>query len=63
LGTGDKKTRWNPEKIERDIIGTQLPRFTKVSCTYYGTFAIDEFGRPYSWGKGFIGHKGVNRFQ
>ncbi len=29
-----------------------------MKCTYYGTFAIDELGHPFSWGKGFLGHKG-----
>lgn len=58
LGTGDKKTRWTPVRIERDIIGNNIPRLVKVKCSYYATFAIDEFGHPYSWGKGFIGHKG-----
>mmetsp|Transcript_7467 Transcript_7467/g.6753 ORF Transcript_7467/g.6753 Transcript_7467/m.6753 type:complete len:149 (+) Transcript_7467:1622-2068(+) len=59
LGTGDKRTRWNPIRIERDIIGNNIPRLMKVKCAYYSTFAIDEFGHPYSWGKGFIGHKGT----
>jgi alpha-tubulin suppressor-like RCC1 family protein len=58
LGTGDKNTRWNPVRIERDIIGNNVPRLTKVECAYYSTYAIDEQGHPYSWGKGHIGHKG-----
>jgi alpha-tubulin suppressor-like RCC1 family protein len=58
LGTGDKKTRWFPYKIDRDIIGTALPRMKKIACSSNSTFGIDELGNPYSWGKGFIGHKG-----
>lgn len=58
LGTGDKKSRWNPVRIERDILGNHIARLVKVKCSYYATYAIDEFGHPYSWGKGFIGHRG-----
>ncbi len=36
-----------------------MPQLLKVECSNYATFAIDKFGRPYSWGKGFIGHKGT----
>lgn len=61
LGTGDKSTRWTPTKIERDITGHHLQRLMKVSCTYYSTYAIDELGRPYSWGKGYIGHEGSSQ--
>lgn len=28
-----------------------------MACSYYATFAIDTFGKLYSWGKGYIGHK------
>jgi hypothetical protein len=58
LGTGDKLNRWYPVRIERDIIGSHIPRLVKIKCSNYATFAIDEFGHPYSWGKGYIGHKG-----
>ena len=59
LGTGDKITRWTPTRIERDIIGNHIARLVKVKCTFYSTFAIDEAGHPFSWGRGYIGHKGV----
>jgi hypothetical protein len=26
-------------------------------CGKYSTYCIDGMGRPYSWGKGFIGHQ------
>ena len=58
LGTGDKKTRWGPERIERDIVGNLMPQIQKVACGYYSTFVIDFTGRLYSWGRGNIGHKG-----
>lgn len=58
LGTGDKKSKWSPVRVERDIIGNHIPRLVNVKCSYFSTFAIDENGHPYSWGKGFIGHNG-----
>lgn len=45
-------------RVDRDILGNTLPRLVKITCSYYATFDIDELGHPYSWGKGFIGHKG-----
>lgn len=57
VGIGNKQTQWYPVKIERDIIGNSIAKLKRVECSYYATFAIDENGRPYSWGKGFIGHK------
>ena len=30
--------------------------FIKIACSRYATFAIDFNGKPYSWGKGHIGH-------
>lgn len=35
-----------------------MERIVKVKCSYYATFAIDEHGTPYAWGKGFLGFKG-----
>ncbi len=58
LGVGDKKTRWYPERIYHDSASQPLPRLVRVECSNYGTFCIDEYGHPYSWGKGYIGHKG-----
>jgi alpha-tubulin suppressor-like RCC1 family protein len=58
LGIGDKKTRWFPVRVEKDIVGNILPKIQKIQCSYYATFMIDIFGKIYSWGRGFIGHKG-----
>lgn len=30
-----------------------------MKCSNYATFSIDEYGHPYSWGKGQIGHGGA----
>lgn len=30
----------------------------KVACSNYATYAIDQQGQPFSWGKGFVGHQG-----
>lgn len=57
LGLGDKATRWEPYRVEKDIVGNLLPQITSVSCGYYTSFAIDCFGNLYSWGKGYLGHK------
>lgn len=59
LGVGDQVSRWEPVRIERDIIGNKIPQIQKVVCSYYSTFAIDAFGSLYSWGKGYIGHKNM----
>jgi hypothetical protein len=53
---GDKKTRWYPEKVSTDISYHNLARQKKVKCSNYATYSIDEYGHPYSWGKGSIGH-------
>jgi len=58
LGTGDKKTKWFPTKVTHEDSGMELQRLVKIQCSSNSTFAIDEFGNPYSWGKGFIGHEG-----
>jgi alpha-tubulin suppressor-like RCC1 family protein len=58
LGLGDRKTRWYPEKVSRDISGHNLARQIKVKCSNYAAFSIDEYGHPYSWGKGHVGHSG-----
>jgi len=34
-----------------------MQKQTKVLCSNYRTFTIDENGHSFSWGKGFIGHK------
>lgn len=34
-----------------------MARQRKVKCSNYATFSIDEYGHPYSWGKGHIGHQ------
>ena len=60
LGLGDKKTRWFPELVSADITFHSLARSLKVKCSNYATFCINEFGRPYSWGKGQIGHQGLS---
>lgn len=57
LGLGDKKARWEPARVEKDIIGNFLPQIQKAVCSYYSSYAIDIFGNLYSWGKGFIGHQ------
>lgn len=56
LGVGDKKSRWEPIRVEKDIMGNILPQIQKAVCSYYSTYAIDTFGNLYSWGKGYIGH-------
>lgn len=56
LGLGDKKTRWKPEQVNKDISSHNMARQIKVKCSNYATFSIDEYGHPYSWGKGFVGH-------
>ena len=37
-----------------------MARQVKIKCSNYGTFSIDEYGHPYSWGKGQIGHQGAS---
>lgn len=59
LGIGDQKSRWEPVRVEKDIVGNLLPQIQKVVCSYYSTYAIDAFGNLYSWGKGYIGHKNL----
>ena len=59
LGLGDRKTRWFPTRVERDVIGNNLAKAAHVSCGYYSTFIIDLNGRVFSWGRGYIGHKEV----
>lgn len=58
LGLGDKKTRWYPERVCIDISNHNLARQIKVKCSNYATYSIDEYGHPYSWGKGHVGHCG-----
>jgi len=58
LGQGDMKTRWEPVQVMDDISGHHLAKQVKVRCSNYGTFSIDEYGHPYSWGKGHLGHAG-----
>lgn len=35
----------------------------KVSCSNYSTYAIDKEGRPFSWGKGYVGHNGETSYE
>jgi hypothetical protein len=42
--------------VQHDIDGHAIGPFIKVVCSKYSTYAIDQTGKPYSWGKGFIGH-------
>ena len=58
LGIGDKKTNYFPCKLAHDQLSNPLPRFTKIGCGYYTSFAIDENGKLYGWGGGSLGHKG-----
>jgi alpha-tubulin suppressor-like RCC1 family protein len=57
LGVGDKKSRYFPERIYKDILCNDLPKFKYISCGYYNTFAITREGKLYSWGSGNIGQK------
>jgi alpha-tubulin suppressor-like RCC1 family protein len=59
LGVGDQTSRWEPVRVEKDIMGNILPQIQKAVCGYYSTYAIDIFGGIYSWGKGYIGHKSL----
>lgn len=59
LGLGDKKTRYYPQMLTRDILDHDLPNFQFVSCGFHNSFAIDEFGRLFSWGGGNLGQKNV----
>lgn len=47
-----------PERVSTDISGHNMARQIKVKCSNYATYSIDEYGHPYSWGKGFVGHGG-----
>ena len=55
-GLGDKDTHWYPELVSQDCEGRMMQPIIKVACSKYATFAIDYNGKPYSWGKGNIGH-------
>jgi Regulator of chromosome condensation (RCC1) repeat/IPT/TIG domain len=55
-GHGDKETHWYPELLEQDCTGQPFGPVIKMVCGKYSTFAIDSQGRPFSWGKGYIGH-------
>jgi alpha-tubulin suppressor-like RCC1 family protein len=56
LGTQDKSTRWYPEQITAFEGVNVFPRISKVKCSYYASFAIDDKGVPYACGKGPNGH-------
>lgn len=56
LGIGEGKSTWYPKRVKADLLGNQVPKFMKVGCGYYTTFAIDELGALWSWGGGNIGH-------
>lgn len=55
LGQGDYETRYTPEMVQYAASGDQLHPIIKVKCSQYATYMIDSNGRPYSWGKGYIG--------
>jgi len=58
-GVGDKKKKpCQPERICYGAEGEELPLFSKVACSKNATYAIDQNGAPYSWGKGYTGHGG-----
>ena len=57
LGLGDKKSRYFPEKLTKDILCNDLPKFNFLSCGYHNTFAISVDGKLFSWGSGNIGQK------
>ena len=60
LGIGEKRNiRWKPVRVEKDIANGWLPRVKDIACGYNFTFMIDESGKLYSWGKGYIGHNGL----
>jgi IPT/TIG domain len=56
---GDHTTRWEPVRVEKDIMGNLLPQIQKAVCSHYSSYAIDVFGNLYSWGKGYLGHKNL----
>ncbi len=39
-----------------DCEGNKLSKMKKVDCTYFGTFALDQQEKIFSWGSGFLGH-------
>lgn len=66
VGLGDKTTHWTPELVQfakNDGILVQLQPIIKVACSQYATFAIDQAGVPFSWGKGFVGHQRETRHE
>jgi hypothetical protein len=58
LGLADFETRWFPERIVKDSTGYLLKPILTVECSSYATFIIDDIGRLFSFGKGYIGHGG-----
>lgn len=59
--SGDLKTQWTPNQIMNDADCNYIDAFIKVACSRYATYAIDSRGQLYSWGKGYIGHKGLTQ--
>lgn len=60
LGLGDRKTRYNPEKLYSDILGNEVPKFKNIACGYHTSYAIDINGTAWSWGGGNLGQKNVS---
>ena len=56
LGLGDNNSRYYPTKVLKDSTGGNLSNMKKIGCTYFGTFALDNQERIYSWGSGCLGH-------
>ena len=59
VGVGDTKTRVFPQKITTDNEGNVMGKQIKIKCSKNATYCIDAEGRPYSWGKGNLGHQGI----
>jgi len=57
LKSTKKKLMRPPTRLFFDMLSNPLPKFKRVACGYYTSFAIDENGKLYSWGGGPIGHK------
>ena len=60
LGTGNDQTCWKPTLVERDFGGKKLKRVSEIACSTHASYCLDIEGRPFSWGKGYIGHGGTS---
>ena len=58
LGTGDNVTQWSPVQLTHDTGAYVLQPILSVDCCSFSTFVIDESGRLFSFGKGYLGHGG-----